>query len=82
MEQKIVGVIHVDVDAATYAEGARVGAEAHARSKGIAFRTACLRSLIWTNLITVLRCVCQWRMVSLTGDIPSGLWADPPLRGQ
>jgi len=37
MKQKIVGVIHVDVDAATYAERARVGAEAHARSKGIAF---------------------------------------------
>jgi hypothetical protein len=37
MEQKIVGVVHVHVDSATYSEGARVGGEAHARSKGIAF---------------------------------------------
>jgi len=37
MGQKIVGVVHVDVDGATYSESARVGAEAHARSKGIGF---------------------------------------------
>ena len=37
MQQKIVGIVHVDVDAATYSESARVGAEAHARSKGIGF---------------------------------------------
>ena len=37
MELKIVGVVHVDVDGATYAEAARVGAEAHARSKGVRF---------------------------------------------
>ena len=34
---KIVGIVHVDVDGATYSEGARVGAEYHARQKGVAF---------------------------------------------
>ena len=37
MELKIVGIVHVDVDGATYADGARVGAEAHARAKGVRF---------------------------------------------
>lgn len=34
---KIVGVVHVDVDGATYATAARAAAEYHARSKGLKF---------------------------------------------
>ena len=34
---KIVGVVHVDVDGATYATAARAGAEHHARSAGLKF---------------------------------------------
>jgi hypothetical protein len=37
MELKIVGIVHVDVDGATYSESARAGAEAHAREVGVAF---------------------------------------------
>ena len=37
MEMQIVGIVHVDVDGATYSEGARAGAEHHARQKGVAF---------------------------------------------
>ena len=56
MEQKIVGVVqHVDVDAATYSEAARVGAEAHARSKGVRLKTVWSHSLNSTSLMTVLR---------------------------
>lgn len=36
-EMKIVGVVHVDVDGATYSSGAQAGAEYHARQKGVAF---------------------------------------------
>ncbi len=35
MEMQIVGIVHVDVDGATYSEGARAGAEHHARQKGV-----------------------------------------------
>ncbi len=34
---KIVGVVHVDVDGATYATAALAGAEYHARSAGLKF---------------------------------------------
>ena len=34
---KIVGVVHVDVDGATYATDARTAAEYHARSAGLKF---------------------------------------------
>ena len=42
MEKKIVGIVHVDVDGATYSSGAQAGAEYHARQKGVAFSYATL----------------------------------------
>jgi hypothetical protein len=34
---KIVGIVHVDVDGATYSTAARAEAEYHARQKGVSF---------------------------------------------
>ena len=66
MEMQIVGIVHVDVDGATYSEGARAGAEHHARQKGVAFSYGALKKPDYARADN-----CPTMRMSMTCGLPS-----------
>ena len=66
MEMQIVGIVHVDVDGATYSEGARSGAEHHARQKGLKFSYGALEKPGLERADS-----CPTFRLSLTNGLPS-----------
>ncbi len=66
MEMQIVGIVHVDVDGATYSYAALADAEHHARQKGVTFSYGALEKpeLERADNCTTLH-------LSLTNGLPS-----------
>jgi hypothetical protein len=66
MEMKIVGIVHVDVDGATYSAGAQAGAEHHARQNGVAFSYSALEKPDFERADS-----CPTMRMSMTNGLPS-----------